>query len=63
MPFGDGPMICLGQKMVMIEMKVIIAKLVRKFSFSLVPNQSLDFSLSITLGLRDGLRLKFEKRK
>ena len=62
MPVGDGPMICLGQKMAMIEMKVVIAKLIRKFKFSLVPSQSLDFSLSITLGLRGGLRLKFENR-
>ncbi|KAG8391479.1 hypothetical protein BUALT_Bualt01G0192000 [Buddleja alternifolia] len=35
MPFGDGPRICAGQHFAMEELKVILALVVSKFSFSL----------------------------
>ncbi|XP_068743942.1 cytochrome P450 4c21-like isoform X1 [Montipora capricornis] len=36
-PFGCGPRKCIGYKFALMEMKVVIATLVKKFSFSEVP--------------------------
>ncbi|KAI8903058.1 cytochrome P450 [Gorgonomyces haynaldii] len=55
MPFGDGPMNCIGQKMAMIEMKVILIQLVRQFKMTLVPDQKINFLSAITYGLKEGL--------
>nr|AZB52813.1 secologanin synthase 3 [Centranthera grandiflora] len=38
MPFGSGPRICIAQNLVMIELKVFFACLLRKFSFELSPD-------------------------
>ncbi|KAJ3321602.1 hypothetical protein HDV06_004017 [Boothiomyces sp. JEL0866] len=35
LPFGDGPHNCIGQKMALIEIKIILSELVKKFRFSL----------------------------
>ncbi|KAJ3258563.1 hypothetical protein HK103_003523 [Boothiomyces macroporosus] len=35
LPFGDGPHNCIGQKMALIEIKIVLSELVKKFRFSL----------------------------
>ncbi|CAB4299787.1 unnamed protein product [Prunus armeniaca] len=37
MPFGTGPRICVGQHLVMTELKVLLASVLSKFCFSLSP--------------------------
>ncbi len=37
--FGGGPRICLGENLGKIEVKAAFTKLVRRFDFSLVPDQ------------------------
>ncbi|KAJ3076470.1 Thromboxane-A synthase [Podochytrium sp. JEL0797] len=57
-PFGEGPMNCIGQKMAVIEMKVVIIQILSKFSMRFVEEQQLDFVTATTYGLNKGMRVK-----
>ncbi|KAI8924532.1 cytochrome P450 [Entophlyctis helioformis] len=57
-PFGDGPMNCIGQKLAMIEIKIAIIMLIQKFTIELVPDQNIEFVTNLTLGLKEGLKVK-----
>ena len=41
-PFNAGPRRCLGAEFAMMELKITLAMLLQKFSFSLIPNQRID---------------------
>ncbi|KAL5034008.1 hypothetical protein BDV3_003618 [Batrachochytrium dendrobatidis] len=62
LPFGDGPMACIGQKMAMIEIKLALCALLSSFDMELVPNQDIVFVTSITTGLKHGLKVKLTPR-
>ncbi|KAI8923268.1 cytochrome P450 [Entophlyctis helioformis] len=63
LPFGDGPTMCIGQKMANIEMRVVMINLLRRFTFEMVPDQKLEFFTAITYGLLNGLKVKVTERK
>lgn len=48
-PFSLGPRVCIGQHFAMIEAKVIIAKLLKTFDFTLVPGVRLEYLAEVTL--------------
>jgi len=54
-PFHAGPMQCLGRHMALIEAKILLIILFRKFKFTLAPNQSISAAHGITLGAVPGL--------
>ncbi|KAJ1550436.1 hypothetical protein HK096_006939 [Nowakowskiella sp. JEL0078] len=55
MPFGDGQMNCIGQKMAIIEMKTVIIRMLQFFDFKASPNQGpLIPVTTITRGLKNG---------
>ncbi|KAJ3128937.1 hypothetical protein HK098_003034 [Nowakowskiella sp. JEL0407] len=51
---GDGQMNCIGQKLAMIELKVAMILILRRFRFEAIKDQAIRPVLGITLGLRDG---------
>ncbi|KAI9192924.1 cytochrome P450 [Polychytrium aggregatum] len=60
LPFGDGQHNCIGQKMAMIEIKVVMANILRHFNFTMTPNQVIEPIQTVTHGLKNGLLIDFE---
>lgn len=62
MAFNTGPRTCLGKNMVLTQMKMIAAAMVYNFCFEVVEGQVVEPSLSITLNMKNGLRVRIRKR-
>ncbi|XP_071786220.1 cholesterol 24-hydroxylase-like [Asterias amurensis] len=56
-PFSIGPRNCIGQQFALIEARVLLAKLIQHYNFSLVPGQSLGYILETTLKPKDGCQV------
>nr|XP_033503761.1 cholesterol 24-hydroxylase-like [Epinephelus lanceolatus] len=54
-PFALGPRSCLGQNFAQMEAKVVMAKLLQRFDFSLVPGQTFDIEDTGTLRPKSGV--------
>ncbi|NP_001018358.1 cytochrome P450 46A1.1 [Danio rerio] len=54
-PFSLGPRTCLGQVFAQMEAKLVLAKLLQRFEFSLVPGQSFDIKDNGTLRPKSGV--------
>ncbi|KAJ1534480.1 hypothetical protein HK096_003833 [Nowakowskiella sp. JEL0078] len=55
-PFGDGQMMCIGQKMALIETKVMLIRMIQRFDLSLSNEQGpLEPVNTLTFGLKNGL--------
>uniref|UniRef100_A0A8C5ASS2 Cholesterol 24-hydroxylase-like n=1 Tax=Gadus morhua TaxID=8049 RepID=A0A8C5ASS2_GADMO len=61
-PFGLGPRSCLGQKFAQMEAKVVMAKLLQRFEFSLVPGQSFGILDTATLSPKSGVVCNIKHR-
>ncbi len=62
-PFGGGPRICVGNQMAMVEGPLVLAALVQRFHFTLVPNQQIVPDPTFTLRPKYGLQLVIRKRR
>lgn len=62
-PFALGPRACLGQNFAQMEAKVVMAKLLQRFDFSLVPGQSFDILDTGTLRPKSGVVCNIKHRK
>ena len=62
-PFSMGPHVCLGQTFAKFESKVILAKLLRRFQFQLLPNQTDRIEARLTYTPRDGVICEVTKRE
>lgn len=59
--FGGGPRICLGIAFAKLEMKIVVAHLLRSYQWELLPQQSLDPVRIPTRRPKDGLRVRFKR--
>ncbi|KAJ3292950.1 hypothetical protein HDU79_000859 [Rhizoclosmatium sp. JEL0117] len=56
--FGEGIHNCIGQKVALIEVKIILIELLRRFTIHLVEDQKIEFVTSTTYGLKKGLKVR-----
>ncbi|XP_074885960.1 cholesterol 24-hydroxylase isoform X2 [Buteo buteo] len=61
-PFSLGPRSCIGQVFAQMEAKVVMAKLLQRFEFQLVPGQSFKLLDAVTFRPLDGVMCKLKPR-
>uniref|UniRef100_A0A8C6SV36 Cholesterol 24-hydroxylase n=1 Tax=Neogobius melanostomus TaxID=47308 RepID=A0A8C6SV36_9GOBI len=61
-PFSLGPRSCLGLNFAQMEAKVVMAKLIQRFDFTLVPGQSFDIVDTFTLRPKSGVLCTIKHR-
>ncbi|XP_033846326.1 cholesterol 24-hydroxylase-like [Periophthalmus magnuspinnatus] len=61
-PFALGPRACLGQNFAQMEAKVVMAKFLQRFDFTLVPGQSFDIKDTGTLRPKSGVLCTLKHR-
>jgi cytochrome P450 len=62
LPFGGGPRQCIGTNFALIEAKLVLACLLRRFRLELLPDQDLRPDPAITLRPRQGLKMRLHPR-
>jgi cytochrome P450 len=63
-PFGGGPRVCIGNHFAMLEATLILAVLMQRHHFELLPGQTLAFTPSVTLRQKGpGLRARVHLRR
>ena len=62
LPFGIGPRRCIGQHFAMVESRLVLATLARRFRLEPVSGHVVVPEPGITLRLRDGLPMRIHRR-
>jgi cytochrome P450 len=63
LPFGVGPRKCIGSTFALQEATLVLAMIVKNFSFELDPSHAVWPSLRVTLRPANGLRMTIRKRR
>ncbi|ORZ03610.1 cytochrome P450 [Syncephalastrum racemosum] len=60
--FHAGPRTCLGQHLATLEALVAIIFLVKRYKFTLLPGQDVTYQVSLTLPMKNGMKVSVGKR-
>lgn len=60
--FNAGPRTCLGKEMAFMQMKMVAAKLIKRYDFEVVEGQRVKPALSIILHMKNGMRVKVKNK-
>ncbi|KAJ1556091.1 hypothetical protein HK405_007319 [Cladochytrium tenue] len=61
--FNAGPRICLGKNMAEIEGVFVMVELLRRFDFEVIDHESVTYALSVTLPMKNGMRVRLTRRQ
>jgi cytochrome P450 len=61
-PFGEGPRNCIGFKVALLEIKIILLRIIEKFDLSLGTDQSFDTISFLTRKWRDPVTIELCER-
>ncbi|KAI9259893.1 cytochrome P450 [Sporodiniella umbellata] len=61
--FHAGPRVCLGQNLATLEALVAISFLLKRYKFSLLPDQDITYQISLTLPMLNGMKVTVQSRQ
>ncbi len=61
-PFGGGMHVCTGSHLAMLEAEIMLAMMIQRYRFELVPGQTIEPQAFVTIRPKNGLHLKIHKR-
>jgi cytochrome P450 len=62
LPFGAGPRACIGQHFSMLESKIVLATIARRFTLELAPGHRIAPHWRVTLAPKHGMRMRLRAR-